>query len=440
MADTPAAPAKKSSSWIKAGVLGILGLGGGVVGTYATAVVNKVVKPSLPVANFATAVDGMTLTCQNRSTGENGWWDFGDGSPLEPFSPDQPSVTHTFAKAGTFPVKLTVRNFLSEENERSVPVEVGVGKDAKEAPAPFISAFAVQPVSPSSVAPATFRVTAEMTNANHCVWDFGDGRVEVSEGGKVDRLVTFEKAGAFNIQAVAHNGKQVVKQAAGVKVDAPKDGTLMVVLKVTDRGSKLDKVTGVETVAVAAATGQVRTFTKTVAARPGYSITTAVLANPTVAGIKDLKVQVADDKRSVKVTGEWAGDTRAAKAGGSSDAIVALRVTQERATPETPAVTMVTGTFMPGANRTGLATLPLPPAPFGWAGLSREYQIEVRALSQTGSGQPLVQAPPRGQGTITLPWTASLTSGLAAGMAFQAKAEGNTITVMSYTTTPAGVP
>ena len=446
MSDTPAtpapaAPAKKSSGWIKAGILGVLGLGGGAVGTYATAVVDRVVKPSKPVANFAASVEGMAITCQNRSTGENGWWDFGDGSPLEPFNPDQPAITHIYAKPGTYPIKLTVRNFISEENERTVPVEVGTGTNAKEAPAPFISAFRVQPTSPTPVAPATFRVTAEMANAEHCVWDFGDGRVEVSDGGKIDRLVTFEKPGQFNIQAVAHNGKQVVKQAAGVKVDAPKNGTLMVVLKVTDRGTRLDRITGTESVAIAAPTGTAaRTFTKVVNARPGYTITSATLANATVAGIKDLKVQTADDKHSVKVTGEWIGDTKAAKAGAGSDAIVALKVTQERSIAQSPAVTMVTGTFAAGANRSGVASLPLPPAPLGWSGLSREYQLEGRAMSQDGRGQPIVQAPPKGLGTITLPWSTSVASGPAMGMGFDARLDGAAITVTSFTTTPAGVP
>ena len=58
--------AKKSHGWMKAGVVGMLGLSGGAAGTYATAVIDKVVKPSLPVANFAAAADpdGMSVTCQ----------------------------------------------------------------------------------------------------------------------------------------------------------------------------------------------------------------------------------------------------------------------------------------------------------------------------------------------------------------------------------------
>lgn len=63
----------RSGGWIKAALLGMLGLGGGAAGTYATAVVDRVVKPTKPVANFATAPDGLTLTCQNHASGESGW-------------------------------------------------------------------------------------------------------------------------------------------------------------------------------------------------------------------------------------------------------------------------------------------------------------------------------------------------------------------------------
>ena len=212
------APAKKGG-WMKAGILGVLGLGGGIAGTYTTAVVNTVIKPTKPVANFSVAPDGLGVSCQNQATGESGWWDFGDGTSLVPFAADQ-SVTHTYAKAGNYTVKLTVRNFLGDENERSVPVEVAAGP--KDLPAPLIAGFAVQSVSPVAYAPATYRVVADVANAEHCVWDYGDGRMEVTDGGKIDRMVTFDKPGTFPLQVVAFNGKQAVKQAGAVKIEAPR--------------------------------------------------------------------------------------------------------------------------------------------------------------------------------------------------------------------------
>ena len=91
---------------------------------YLSVIVDTVVKPSKPVANFAVAADGLTVTCQNHASGESGWWDFGDGTPLEPFDAGQPTVAHTYPKPGTYTVKLTVRNFLVEENTRAVPVDL----------------------------------------------------------------------------------------------------------------------------------------------------------------------------------------------------------------------------------------------------------------------------------------------------------------------------
>ena len=418
---TPA-PAK-SGGWLKAGLLGILGLGGGIAGTYVTAVVDRVVKPTKPVANFATAPDGLTLTCQNHASGESGWWDFGDGTPLEPYAPDQ-HVTHAYAKPGSYTVKLTVRNYLGDENERTVPVDLTVA--AKDAKPPQIAGFALQPVSPAAVAPATFRLTADVSNAGSCVWDYGDGRVEVTDGGKIDRLVTFEKPGTFAVSLVAHNGKQGAKQSAlPVKVDAPRDGTTMAVLRVTDTGTRTDGLVTTESVAIPVPSDKAATaFSKTVNARAGFTITTAAPAD-TPASVKNLKVQVAADKRSATVSGEWAGDLKATnKAAGGSDALVRVKLTQERVIAQPAAVTMVTGTFAMSGQALR-ADLPLPPAPAGFAGTKREYQLEFRT-TRDGKSQTLLQAPPDGKGTISLPWT---TTQQGTNWTYAARMEGGMVVV-----------
>jgi PKD repeat protein len=394
---------QKRGGWLKAAVVGMLGLGGGAAGTYGTAFIDRVAKPTRPVANFALTADGLTVTCQNRASGESGWWDFGDGTALEPFDPGQPELKHSYAKPGNYTVKLTVRNFVADENDRSVPVEVSAA--ATDSPAPQILGFAVQPVSPASVAPATFRVTAEVKNADNCVWDFGDGRLEVAEGGKIDRLVAFEKPGQFPVQLVAHNGKQAAKQAAAVKVDAPKDGTLMVVLKVTDTGTRVERATRSESVTVAAPKEKAAPFSKAVAARPGYTITDAAATTASVPGVKNLKVEVAADKKAAAVSGEWAGDPKAVnKAVGGSDVIIPLRLTEERASPVTPVVSTITGvpTGVPvqpaaytPAQVTASCELPLPAVPAGLTGHTRQYTVELR---QVGRPQPLLQG-------ATLPWS-----------------------------------
>jgi hypothetical protein len=424
----PAPPAKKHG-WFKAGILGVLGLVGGTVGTYFTQVVDNVIKPTKPVANFAVAADGLNLTCQNHSTGESGWWDYGDGTPLEPFEPEKPAA-HAYAKPGNYSVKLTVRNFLGDENERTVPVEVKAG--AKDAPPPAIAAFTVQPVSAVSVAPATFRVTADVANAGACVWDYGDGRVEVTDGGKIDRLVTFEKPGVFAVSLVAHNGKQGAKQSGQVKVEAPRDGTTMVVLKVTDSGTKLDRLQTTESVAIHVPDKAATNFSKTVNARAGFTIAEATLADAP-ASVKNVKVQVSADKRSATVTGDWAGDLKATnKAAGGSDVLVRVKMAQERTLAQAPAVTMVTGMF----NTSGQllrADLPLPPAPAGVAGAKRDFQLEVRTV-RDGKPQTILQAPANGGGSITLPWNTTQ-QGQGWSVRYTAKQEGDTVVVTAATAT-----
>lgn len=420
----------KSGGWLKAGLLGILGLGGGYAATYATAIVDTVVKPPKPVANFAVATDGMTVNCQNQASGQSGWWDFGDGTALEPFAPDK-SPSHAYAKPGSYTVKLTVRNFLGDENERTVPVDVAVA--AKDAPPPQIAAFAVQPVSPTAVAPATFRLTADVTNAASCVWDLGDGRLEVTGGGKIERLVTFEKPGPFVVSLVAHNGKLGAKQSAPVKVEAPRDGTTMAVLKVTDSGTKLDGLTTTESVAIPVPSDKgATTFSRTVLARAGFTITSAAPID-TPPSVKNLKVSVAADKRSATVSGDWAGDLKATnKAAGGSDAIVRVKMAQERVIQQTPTVTMVTGTFVT-VGQALRADLPLPPAPMGATGAKREFQLDIRAV-RDGKAQSIMQAPADGKGALALPWNTTQ-QGPNWSVAYSAKQEGETVIVTAVTTT-----
>jgi PKD repeat protein len=413
----PHAPPKHG--WLKAAIIGLLGLCGGAAGTYTTALVDRVVKPTKPVANFATNADGLTLSCQNHASGESGWWDFGDGSPLEPYAPDQ-HVSHAYAKPGTYTIKLTVRNYLGDENERTVPIEIAPAQ--KDAPLPQIAGFSLQPVSPASVAPATFRLTADVSNAGTCVWDYGDGRVEVTDGGKIDRLVTFEKPGTFAVSLVAHNGKQGAKQSAPVKIESPRDGTTMAVLKITDSGTKLDRHATTESVAVPVPSDKsATTFTKTVNARPGHTLADAAIADAP-ASVKNVKVQIAADKHSATVTGEWAGDLKTVnKAAGGSDAIIRVKCTQERTTPHQPPTMIVTGAFAVSGQALR-ADLPLPPAPLGVAGAKREYQLEIRT-TRDGQTQTILQAP-----ALTLPWTTSQ-QGPGWAVTYNATQVGDTVVV-----------
>ena len=172
----------------------------------------------------------------------------------------------------------------------------------------------------------------------------GDGRVEVTDGGKIDRMVTFDKPGTFPLQLVAHNGKHAAKQAGAVKIENPPAGSVTAILKVIDSGSRVERnVHNVSaTIPVPGGKNPPQTFSKALQAQPGFTIAEAVLVKSTIASVKNLKLAVVPDKRSVVVSGEWVGNPRAA---GGSDVIVPIKLTEERTTAQPPATTMVTGTI-----------------------------------------------------------------------------------------------
>ena len=68
--------------------------------------------PSRPDSGFKAAVSGLTATFTDSSTnGPSGWvWDFGDGSGIPAGADPTPNPSHTYARAGTYTVKLTASN------------------------------------------------------------------------------------------------------------------------------------------------------------------------------------------------------------------------------------------------------------------------------------------------------------------------------------------
>lgn len=396
---TPAPAAPKRRSYLRTLFISLFGIGGGVFVSYGTAIFERVVKP-LPVANFTASADGLTVTCQNLSTGNNGWWDFGDGSSLEPFNQDEPTIAHTYAKAGSYSVKLTVRNLTADENNRSVTVEAkATGKDAP--PPPQIAGFEVKPVSSVSMAPATFRVTADVQNAEHLVFDLGDGRLEVAEGGgKIERMVTFEKPGSFPIQLVAFNGQSAVKQASAVKVETPPDNTLMAVITITDGGSQTTRDMRHETLAIPAPRDKTTTFSRNIWAKPGFTLSEVVTAKPDVPGVKNLKLAVAADKRSAAVSGEFANLTPG-KVG--ADALIPLKITEERASSRPPSSMQASAILPLGPDRKASATIPLPALNPNADAVSRKIEVEVRQIGPNGKNFVVASGPLNGRGPVAIP-------------------------------------
>src|SRR6516165_5543302 len=157
MADESKKEESKKTGWLKGAFGAIAGLASGAAMMYVSPLVDRVVKPPKPLANFAVETDGLTATFHNRFAGE-GWWDFGDGSPLEPAEPQQASISHSYPKPGTYSVKLIVRNFIGDEHERTVPLQVTV--DNSNAAMPKITSLQAVAAGPRS-APATFHLVAE---------------------------------------------------------------------------------------------------------------------------------------------------------------------------------------------------------------------------------------------------------------------------------------
>jgi hypothetical protein len=199
------------SGWLKAVGSSIFGLVSGAVLMYLTPLVDHAIKPPDPVANFGYQAQGLAVSFQNRTANaSDGWWDFGDGSALEPFSPQQSAVTHSYAKPGSYIVKLSVHNLFNEKSERDVTVNL----DASTATSPTIDSFEVTRISEC---PAVFHLTAEVKNADQIAWVCGDGQpVEVSRetSGKQERYVTINEPGLHRFRLVAIGSKQSVEKAA----------------------------------------------------------------------------------------------------------------------------------------------------------------------------------------------------------------------------------
>ena len=384
---TASAPAKKSGFGVfKAALGGFAGLATGVIGVYATAIVDKVAKPGKPIADFSVKADGMNVNVQNRATGQSGWWDFGDGSSLEPFEPEK-DVVHTFAKPGHYAVKLTVRNFLMEENDRSVPVDLTASKALI---GPTITDFTLESIGGAATAPAMFRMRGEVKNADSVIWDLGGEKIEVTDSpGVFEKLFVIENPGPVQIQMIGLAGKVPVKKMSVVNVLAPANGAFSVSLKVTDTGTQVERKEFPETVSVPIPAKDAKPVERILKAQPGYTIAEAKLGAVKSTAMKNLKVEIAADKQSAKLTGDWASTGDAAqKASGGAEVMVPLILVQEKAKTTTrpmdlSATFSAEGGFVMQntANPVRSAIVQLPTVPAGMTNSTRKLQLEINEMS-----------------------------------------------------------
>ncbi len=356
--------------WVLAPFIGLVS---GAAMMYVSAVFNEVVRPAKPLANFAVETDGLTATFHNRYAGE-GWWDFGDGSALEPATPDQESITHTYAKAGSYSAKLTVRNFVGDENNRAVPVEVTV-QSTTTPTTPVIIGLDATPASSDHSAPATFRVFAQTANAERCLWDLGaDRAIEVVSDSmsKQERFFTFATPGEHVVQLTVLNGHEAVRRSVSVKVDPPRPGAFVARLIITDRGMRIDKRPMVERLPVMMGKKPQDPITidRTITPRHGFSIVEAKMGHADPA-FSNLKLAVSTDHRSLHVTGTVTPTAAMIEAATppTIPIVMSLEKQQQLNSPPTEIAASV--------NAPGYVVLPLPPLPPGMAKSNRTMTLEL---------------------------------------------------------------
>jgi PKD repeat protein len=378
MAQTTAEPAPKKglTGWIKTIATSLAGALSGAVLMYASPLVDMVVKPANPIANFQSQANGLTVTMQNKSTsGHEGWWDFGDGSALEPYVADEATVTHTYAKAGSYTVKLTLKNLVGEQNERAVNVVVEQGGTSL----PSIDTFDVV-ATQGDYAPATYRVVTTVNNAELCVWEVGTKALEFSPdtaNGSQERLVTFKEPGSHVMKLAAYNGKQAVEKTQTVVVKKAPAGLMTATVEVSYDAvliEQKDTSTVVQLQFPMEQKGDVATITRPVAANLGFEIIKAEVAstakNP---GIKSAKVEIDRTKRDHAVLTCELVHPSGAKSPRAWTVQVAL--TQQRQSAST-----VKSTEPVSVNLTvpGSTTVPLPALPTGWVAKSHKLALALQ--------------------------------------------------------------
>jgi PKD repeat protein len=420
MAEKEEAPPAKGG-WLK-GMLGAVGgMLSGVVVMYLTPWVDKVAKPPVPVANFSVDYDGRTVHFHDKSQpGGDGWWDFGDGSPLVPVSADTTFLSHTYPRPGDYTVKLSLRNVLGDNNDRSVPIHID-GPTASEKPqVTLLQAIpAHQSSTPGVVyAPATFRLVSKVDNASLCVWDFGDERccceVATEAANSQAKHVTFTKPGRYVVKLIAISGTDHDERSAVVTVQEAPGNTVSVVANVIDTATCVETVerqVNLGVVYPADFTGNIYPFEQPFKASAGYTIADVVIPSPAGStastqmggqtkitldcgslGIRSatgVELQIAPDRQSMTVTGQLVRQTGV----GATALSMPLVLKQQRQKPASQTNPVSATLALPAPGTTASTIVTLPAIPNEWINCQRNVQMVMQAGEQViWQGSQLPQA------------------------------------------------
>jgi hypothetical protein len=380
------------AGWIKAGLTSLCGLVSGAVLMYLTPLIDSVIKPAKPIANFEAQVQGLNVAFNNRSVGgTQGWWDFGDGSALEPFSPTQESVRHTYPYPGSYSVKLSLQNLLNEQNERASTIHL----DMSSVPKPAIAQFVVTPEKTNRtdaagkfIAPAVFRIQAKLENAELCVWALGSSRaleVSADTAANQDRLVTLKRPGTHTLRLVAINGKESAEKsqdilvAAAEKTDADAPQAR---LRVTYAALATSRLSLPVNVIVPWTSGHKETtcpFERTLLldnAHKDCQILAAEVRNKQDPKVRNLQVDIAPDRTKFTVRGElvheahWWKLKKQAPPPWVAEVVLSLEkrsAPQEMAMDEIPVNVRVPGT----------TAIPMPRLSSGWQMTGKRLHLEL---------------------------------------------------------------
>jgi hypothetical protein len=385
MADSHAGSPKSGVlfGWLKAAITSVVGLVGGACLMYFSPLIDKVIKPGAPLANFQSETDGLKVVCHNRSSNSaEGWWDFGDGSALEPFQPEQPSVSHTYARPGSYTLKLSVRSLFGQDHERSVTVALD---QAAAGAAPAIDELQVIPLQPTAYAPATFKVVSTVKHADLCVWAHGaDQPLEVVADslGKQERYVTFTQPGTHVIKLAAYAaaGKQIVEKAQAVRVEPPPRGAVMATLNVTHqavhvRRKEVEHNCRLEL--LPSAKGDKASVTASIPAEHGYAIVAARFADDPskVANVRSPRLDVLPEGRKAQVTCELVKNPKAPTVWVPRVHLTLEQrsVPQARQMPQVSVMAAVPGTTL----------LPMPTPQGGWVSQQRSLKLALQEGART---------------------------------------------------------
>lgn len=393
------APAKPTN-WLKAALGTIGGLLSGAVMMYITPLVNTVVKPELPVANFEVQDDGLKVQFHNLSKNGEGLWDFGDGTPLLKVELDQ-TIVHSYQRAGDYTVKLSLHNAFGDQNDRSVPIHVDVAA-GPPAVQPKIVSLQASPVSAGSYAPATFKVAGKVENAETMFLDYGDDRpvdVLTASSGSFEKIISFPKPRPYPVRLVVINGTLSDQKLETVTVVKPPENSLSALLTVTDEAMHLESRTHTATFN-ASFTGDAHATTCPINAevrtKPGHMLVdlalkasngqelrlgsqTEMSLDPQTLGLsgaRNLRLRVSDDKLGVVLTGEFYAD-RKDKLAVLPSLMLPVTLSVQKKSPVTQTIPLTTTLTVPAKGLVTSGTVVLPPPPPDWVDCQRTFHVEI---------------------------------------------------------------